>query len=206
MKIHTIVENEFEENTYIVIDGKEALIIDPGAPYESIQSTINTQQSTIVGILLTHGHGDHIMSLHNFLKEIIYAHADEKPILSDPKKNLAALAGGDLSITGINFFSGDRYNLKLNVQGSMFKDIDIYHTPGHTPGGCIIKIGDNIFTGDTLFEDTVGRTDLPGGDSKKLRNSLKIFNSFSRDCMVYPGHGTPFKLGDTYKVNYFLHG
>jgi glyoxylase-like metal-dependent hydrolase (beta-lactamase superfamily II) len=204
MRIFTLVDNEYEENTYIVIDGKEAVIIDPGAPFDKIQTIINQQQATAICVLLTHGHGDHIISLHNFSKEIIYAHIDEKPILSDPKKNLAAMTGGDLSVTGINFFKGDKFNLELGVKSSELKHIEIYHTPGHTPGGCVIKIGDDIFTGDTLFEDTVGRTDLPGGDSKKLRNSIKIFDSFNKDCTMYPGHGTPFKLGDSYKINYFL--
>jgi len=204
MKILTVVENSYEENTYIVIDEKEVVVIDPGAPFEKIRSAVNEQQPTVTGVLLTHGHGDHILALNNFKKEIIYAHEDEKTVLENPQKNLAAMMGGDLSITGINFFKGDKYILKLNVQSLIFKGIEIYHTPGHTPGSCIIKIGDNIFSGDTLFEDTVGRTDFPGGNAKKLKQSIKIFGTFDRGCMVYPGHGTPFTLEQAYKVNFYL--
>jgi len=82
--------------------------------------------------------------------------------------------------------------------------IEFFHVPGHTAGGVLIKIEDALFTGDTLFYDTVGRTDFFSGDPVQLRNSLKIFGRFSKDTVCYPGHGQPFCLRDAFDVNYFL--
>ena len=193
MKITSIVSDAYDENTWIVEVDDQVFVIDPGCDDADLKSTILNLQSTIV--LLTHGHYDHILAIDMFDKENIYAHEDEKELLGNPAMNLSGFTGKYISIDGIKYFSGKQ---------ALLSNVMMFETPGHTAGGVIYKLGNNIFTGDTLFYDTVGRTDMPTGDSKVLKESLKIFDTFDKEVMCYPGHGESFKLGDAYKANYFL--
>ena len=196
MKVYTLVSEDNGENTYIVeTGGNKAVVIDPGADYPRILSVFEENKLNVEYVLLTHGHYDHIIAADNFNSAIIYAHAEEKNLLETPAYNLSAYTGRKISIKNINYIEGS----EAQVNGMKF-----YHTPGHTSGCMIILIGDILFSGDTLFYDTVGRTDLPSGDSKKLKSSLKVFDKFDKGIKVYPGHGSPFKLRDAYKINYFL--
>ncbi|PKL92712.1 MAG: MBL fold metallo-hydrolase [Candidatus Goldiibacteriota bacterium HGW-Goldbacteria-1] len=196
MKIHTLVSEDYGENTYILETGdNKAVVIDPGAEYPQILSVLQENKLNVEYVLLTHGHYDHTIAAENFNSAIIYAHAEEKDLLAAPAYNLSAYTGRQISVKNINYIEGN----EAQVNGMKF-----YHTPGHTLGCMVILIGDILFSGDTLFYDTVGRTDLPSGDSKKLQNSLKVFDKFDKDITVYPGHGTPFTLRDAYKINYFL--
>jgi glyoxylase-like metal-dependent hydrolase (beta-lactamase superfamily II) len=196
MKIHTLVSEDYGENTYIADTGNnKAVVIDPGTDYPRILAVLEENKLEVEYVLLTHGHYDHTIAAQKFSAGIIYAHAEEKELLQTPAYNLSSYTGPEISIKNINYIEGN----EAQVNGMKF-----YHTPGHTSGCMVILIGDTLFSGDTLFYDTVGRTDLPSGDSKKLQNSLKIFDKFDKDIMVYPGHGGPFKLRDAYKINYFL--
>src|ERR1035437_1994621 len=195
MEIATITDGEFGENCYVVADNGCLYVIDPGVDYDGIKAAIDKCQLPVKYVFLTHGHYDHTFSVKNFDKSIIYAHADEKGLLNDAAQNLSEFTGTPFSINGINYYSGGRY---------MIDGIEITHTPGQTAGCVVIKMGNSLFSGDTLFYDTVGRTDLPSGDPKILQKSLKLFDSFDKSLNVYPGHGAPFVLGDAYKINYFL--
>lgn len=194
MKIITINDNEFDENTYIILLHNKTIIIDPGSSFKSIKAYLGTQQITLV--LLTHGHYDHISSITYFKKTKIYAHLKEKKLLADPLKNLSFIFLNPLKITDINFFNGMKINLECNITA--------YHTPGHTMGSVIYVIENNIFTGDTLFFDTVGRTDLPTGNEKLLHESLKLFSCFNKNSNIFPGHGKPFILKDAFLYNNFI--
>jgi hydroxyacylglutathione hydrolase len=194
MNIKTLVSDAFEENTYIISDNTASVVIDPGADVAAIQSKIQNLNSKIKYILLTHGHYDHIISALA-LGAPVYAHENEKRMLEDASINLSSHIRQNIILKGVNYFKGNSYKLD---------EFEFFHTPGHTAGGVVIKSGNNLFTGDTLFLDTVGRTDGPTGDAKQLRNSLKVFDSFDKGLMCYPGHGEPFKLGEAYEANYFL--
>lgn len=195
MQIVTVTSPDFQENTYLVVRDSQAVVIDPGSDAAEIKSQILNHKSQIKYILLTHGHYDHILGA-SAMAAPIYAHEAEKQMIETPEINLSSFVAGDrISIKGVNYFGGAVHKMD---------EFEFYHTPGHTAGCVVIKAGNNLFTGDTLFEDTVGRTDVPTGDSKELRKSLKIFDSFDKNLMCYPGHGAPFLLADAYKVNYFL--
>lgn len=195
MKIVTFISEDFQENTYFLINNNDAVIIDPGLKIESIKPFISKEKLKIKYVLLTHGHYDHIASAAS-LPVLFYAHEDEKLLMEDGEINLSVyVKNKNITLKNIRYFSGEKYEMD---------NFEIYHTPGHTAGSVIIKAGNNLFTGDTLFLDTVGRTDLPTGDARKLQQSLEIFDSFDKNIMCFPGHGKPFKLSDAYKYNYFL--
>jgi glyoxylase-like metal-dependent hydrolase (beta-lactamase superfamily II) len=170
------------------------VVIDPGASILEMRSIIANLKSSVKYALLTHGHYDHIISAL-VLGAPVYAHEAEKSMLEDPKINLSSHIRQNIILKNVNYFRGKTRKLD---------EFEIFHTPGHTAGSVIIKTGTNLFTGDTLFLDTVGRTDGPTGDAKQLKASLKIFDSFDKDLMCYPGHGEPFLLSEAYEANYFL--
>jgi glyoxylase-like metal-dependent hydrolase (beta-lactamase superfamily II) len=146
-------------------------------------------------IYLTHVHYDHIYLLSQFPGITVKAHLDEKQLLEDHEKNLSALTENRVSVKNVSYFNGSNCS---------FDGLEISHTPGHTQGSVVIVSGKNIFSGDTLFEDSVGRTDLPSGDSAKLKQSLEIFKKFDIDSIVYLGHRKPFLLKDGFINNFFL--
>jgi glyoxylase-like metal-dependent hydrolase (beta-lactamase superfamily II) len=195
IKVITIQDDSFGENTYLIIKDSELFVVDPGFDYGKIKGAIEETGLVVSKVFLTHGHYDHTYSLANFLPSIIYAHESEKELLFNPEMNLSSFTGKNLSTKDINFYSG-----LFNKIG----DFEIYLTPGHTAGCVILKIENCLFTGDTLFLDTVGRTDLPTGNPKQLKESLKTFDRFDRQIMAYPGHGDAFKLEEAYRINYFL--
>ncbi len=195
MNIRIFNKNEFLENTYLLKSGNDAYIIDPGCCYRDISFIIEQESLGLKGVFLTHGHFDHICEVNNYPKSIVWAHEKEKKILANPDLNLSAWAGINLSVEEINYFQNKEAKIKI------FKAI---HTPGHTEG-CVVYLVDNmLFTGDTLFFDTIGRTDLPSGDTKQIKESLLIFKSLDPEIVCYPGHGEPFKLKEAFEYNQFL--
>jgi glyoxylase-like metal-dependent hydrolase (beta-lactamase superfamily II) len=196
MKVHMIVSPDFGENTYLVEAGDGIAVIDPGADPEAIKLQIANSKLKIRYILLTHGHYDHILGAAA-LNAPVYAHESERNALVNPAVNLSTWlpAGGELTLKGVNYYNGEKHEMG----GFTF-----YHTPGHTAGCVVIKYDGCLFTGDTLFVDTVGRTDVPTGDAKKLQASLKLFLTLDKSLTCYPGHGEPFTLEQAFKVNYFL--
>ncbi len=195
MEIKTITSELIMENTYIVKRESDIIVIDPGCSPEQLHSQISNFKSQIKYVLLTHGHYDHTAALGNFDKSTIYAHIDEKSLIEDPEYNMSAYAGKPVKYTGINYYTGKKHEMD---------GIEFFHVPGHTAGGVLINIEGALFTGDTLFADTVGRTDIPTGSSKNLRKSLEIFNSFDKNIICYPGHGPRFSLAKAFNSNFYL--
>ncbi len=195
MDIQTVTDREFGENSYIVSGDGALYVIDPGIDYDAVNDAVKRTGLPVKYVFLTHGHYDHTFSVRNFKGTQVYAHSAEKPLLEDASKNLSAFTGKPFSIEGINYYDGQNHTID---------DIEITHTPGHTAGCVVIRIKDSLFSGDTLFYDTVGRTDLPGGDPEALKRSLLLFDKFDKNLKVYPGHGAPFILGDAYKINFYL--
>ncbi|MCF7926069.1 MAG: MBL fold metallo-hydrolase [Candidatus Izimaplasma sp.] len=183
--------NNYTENTYIVAEGKHCYIIDPGAELEEITSILETKELTLKAVLLTHGHFDHILTLNDVLEVYdvpVYLHEDERDFLFDPNLNLSSTIYNKITVQKKNriktFKEGDTFNLKRNT-------LKVLHTPGHTRGSVGFRFNRYYFSGDTLFKNTVGRTDLPTSNKGDLEKSLKkITSKLSNNTLVYPGHGT----------------
>ena len=180
-------------NCYIVADedSEEAAVVDPGGESDKIYKALNQMGKKCVYIILTHGHMDHIgggAKLKELTGARIWIHEKYNEMRNDPALNLATSGYGEkISFKGdILVSDGDEIKIGLTLA-------KIIHTPGHTLGGICIYIGDHLFSGDTLFERSIGRTDLYGGDYETIIRSIrnKLFN-LDKTTIVHPGHG-----GDT---------
>jgi len=119
--------------------------------------------------------------------------------MADSKKNLSSiLSSGELLLQTCTFINED------TVDNFLKPGIKIMNFPGHTPGSIIIKVEDNLFTGDILFKESVGRTDLPGGNSRNMNESLKIIKTFDKKLKIFPGHGPESTMEEELENNYFL--
>ena len=212
MKINHYVVGMVQTNCYIVIndENKECFIIDPGAAGIQLAEIIKQDNLKPVAILLTHGHFDHAGGAADLAKEFdikIYVHEAEEDTLHDPQKNVSWMVGAKESYDADVFLKDEEI---ITLAGF---EIKVLHTPGHTEGGCCYYISeeDVIFTGDTLFAQSVGRTDFPGGSMSQIVRSIKekllTLNepgNLETDIMVYPGHNDPTTIETERMENPYL--
>lgn len=190
-----------EVNCYLLadLDSKEACLIDPGAEPNRIKEAIRENGFNLKYIINTHGHGDHIAANGAFTAPI-YIHSLDSDFLKDPEKNMSRAFIFSVTSPAASRFLADGEKIAL---GSM--ELEVIHTPGHTPGSVSIKAGDIIFTGDALFRGSIGRTDFEYGSEadlvKCIRDRLLVF---SDDTVIYPGHGDPSTIGEERRTNPFL--
>ncbi len=206
MTIDKIVVGQLDVNCYVVYDGdaSEAAVIDPGDEFERIADLLDRHGITPKYIFFTHAHYDHVCAageLKGKYGAAVVMHEDEKDTYRNTR--VLCLSWGfaeddfpdpDLLVTG-----GD----KITLGGNTF---EVLHTPGHTPGSICLYTEGALFTGDTLFRRSVGRTDLTGGSMAKLEGSLKKLMSLPPDTRVYCGHGDETIIGEELKNNPFLSG
>lgn len=198
MKIKSMPVGELATNCYILIDdaANAAAIIDPGDQGEDILEAVKAEGVRVEYILLTHGHYDHIgavKQLHEALPETkVYLHkADSR----GTGFHVVPLAD---QIADLHYYDeGDELTL-----GSL--TIQVLHTPGHTPGGVTLRVEDVLFTGDTLFAGSMGRSDFPGGNTQQLFASLKKLALLEGDYQVLPGHDRTTTLGRERQSNVFM--
>lgn len=187
------VFNNFAENSYILYSEKEAYIIDPGSNYERTISIIDELGLTIKGAILTHGHFDHISGLNKLLDKYevpVYIHEYDRDFLFDPGLNLSIQMAGSQS----RFKLKEKHAVRTLTEDDRLKlgndELRVTHSPGHTRGCIIIHYKNVVFTGDTLFREAVGRTDLPTGNAHALAESVKrIVQEVDMNTVLYPGHG-----------------
>ena len=207
MKIGNVVLGPVGTNCYIVSneETKECFGVDPAACPKGFVDHIRNTGLIVKAVLLTHGHFDHIMGLGGFLREFpvpVYAHEAEKELLEDAQLNSSAFMGGQ-SYT----FSGAEYvkdGQELDIAGMKLR---VIYTPGHTIGGCCYYIEKEavLFSGDTLFHASVGRTDLPTGSMGQLVRSIKEkLLVLPDETEVYPGHMEETSIGYEKKYNPFV--
>lgn len=201
MILERIIVGPLEVNCYILGSGGQAVVIDPGAEAEKIRRRLNKLKLKAAYIVNTHGHADHIAA-DACLECPIYIHRLDGQFLTDPQLNLSAMLGLPLLISRpVNFLEHGQH---LSV-GAI--SLEVIHTPGHTPGGICLKGEglDFVFTGDTLFAQGVGRTDIPEASEKDLLNSIRQRLFTLPDALkIYPGHGPSSTIGAEKKNNPFL--
>lgn len=190
-------------NCYIIGDNGECAVIDPGADSDEILEAAAKMNLKIKYIFLTHVHIDHILSVDALREKTgagVLVHEAEAKALSNSLYNGANLFGLN------NTFEDADILLK---DGDVFEaggiKLEIIHTPGHSPGGICIKTGNIVFTGDTLFRMSVGRTDLGNGDQDDLMNSINNrLMKLEDETIIYPGHGTTSTIGYERAHNPFI--
>jgi glyoxylase-like metal-dependent hydrolase (beta-lactamase superfamily II) len=183
--------NDFTENTYLIIEKKKTIIIDPGAKFEEIKAYVDDNELQVQFILLTHGHFDHIYSLNECIEGFqcdVYINELERDFLFDPNLNLSATSYKKIKVTDKQkvktFTEKDTFELPYNT-------ITIKHTPGHTRGSSVFLYKHFLFSGDTIFNNAVGRTDLPTGNQNDLERSINdLLHYYKDNTLIYPGHGT----------------
>lgn len=191
MKIHIISTSQLQENSYLIEENLNAILIDAGSDYLPIMKFIKENKLELKYILVTHGHKDHTISL-----KIIKQQTNAKIIMSKLDLN-------------IDFGTSQEPDINLkNNQVIEFEShkIQAIHTPGHTAGSFCFYIKDQnlLFTGDTLFKHTIGRTDLTTSSDSDMKNSLKKLLELPENTIILPGHGQKTTLKEEKENNYFL--
>ena len=206
MKIEKFVLGSMGTNCYLIIneETKELIIIDPATCPDYVVSHVKSNAYLPKAIFLTHAHFDHVMGINGWVKEFgmpVYLHEDEKKILEDPELNLSGVFGASYSYSDVKCLKDEQ---EVDIAGFHFK---IIHTPGHTAGGCCYYCAEEsvLISGDTLFYQSVGRSDFPTGSMGTLVRSIKekLFCLLD-DVMVYPGHNDATCIGDEKKYNPFV--
>lgn len=210
MKVTYLVLGPFMTNTYIVFNEKtkEGIVIDPSFSPENILNALKKLEIDLKGIFLTHAHVDHMAGLNmlreEYKKASVYMSINDKEYLSDPMKNLSDSFPSPTICKDADQWvkHGDHIHI-----GSL--DFLVLDTAGHTPGGLSFYLPDEkiVFTGDSLFQGSIGRTDFPGGNIQQLISNIKS-NLFTLpdDVVVLSGHGNPTDIKTEKLYNPFLKG
>ncbi|NJD56771.1 MAG: MBL fold metallo-hydrolase [Nitrospirae bacterium] len=205
MKIETIVVGPLQVNCYIAYDENslEAIVIDPGDQPDLILKIAKNHDLRITSIVCTHGHFDHtggIFAIRDRTGAKVLLHIDDLPIYSRAESQGAIWGFSVVQPPHPDQFVKD--GDEISVGSSVLRAL---HTPGHSPGGICLAAEGLIFTGDTVFAGSIGRTDFPGGSIEALKVSFKKILSFPPETVLYPGHGNWTTVSDEWKQNFFAH-
>lgn len=195
MKISHICPDSWAANCYLIISSGEAYVVDPAISADAVMQRVKEENVTLRGVILTHGHFDHILSAEHIGKSLgipVMIHREDNEMLIDGEKNsFKQFFGLDRSFAPADCLLDDGDILPLGNE-----TITVIHTPGHTKGGiCLLCGGEFLVTGDTLFADTFGRIDLYGGDLHQMKASLRKLSKLEPTLNIYPGHGESATLG-----------
>lgn len=204
VQVHTLVVGRLQTNCYILASKGEALVVDPGDEATRILRYVNDLKANLKTIVATHTHFDHVLGVTELKAQTgapFLIHKDDLEILETMQERVRMFSGMKVPAPPkVDSFLKEGSSLKFGDE-----TLKVLNTPGHSPGS-ISLVGDGyVFTGDALFNQSIGRTDLPGGDFDTLINSIKskLF-ALSDDTMVYPGHGPETSIGDEKLANPFV--
>ena len=206
MQIERFIVGMVGTNCYVVSNEEtsECFLVDPGAYSDKVIAYIREHELKPQAILLTHGHFDHIMGLDGVLREFpipVYAQEEEEILLKDASYNASVSYGPAYTFSVASYIKDGQI---LELAGMTIRAI---HTPGHTIGGCCYYIESEhvLFSGDTLFHDSVGRTDFPTGSQSQLVRSIREkLLGLPEETVVCPGHMSETTIGHEKKYNPFL--
>ena len=192
---------ELSANTYLIIDGKDCVLVDPGKEDPRIVEFIKENSLNLKGILLTHGHCDHMRGIIAF-ECPVYIHKDDVELLNNPHLNCSdrfSRKNVSIDVAPIEVEEGMEINL-------LSKPIKVIHTPYHTMGSVCYYIPEEkiLFSGDTLFKDAMGRSDFVTSDPNLIKSSLAKLGALPDDVILYPGHGDLTSIGYERKQNPFV--
>jgi len=210
MKIHRIVNPIAYENTYLLENEHDLLVVDPGSAWEDIRKRIDHLAKPIAAILLTHTHYDHIMSLEKVRETYghppVYVDAHEATWLQSPVDNLSGLDRHSDLMDVVCQPAEEHFDYRTDYHLKNFH-FYVLHTPGHSIGGVSIVFPNDhlVLTGDALFRETIGRTDLPTGSGPQLLESIETqLLTLPSSYAVYPGHGNDTTIGHEKMFNPFF--
>jgi len=196
-----------DTNTYLVYDSDslDAVVIDVGGDPSEVLDWVRRLDLRVHAVLATHGHFDHVLgagAVRRALGVPLYMHRDDVQVAEETLSWYSRAFGGDVGKLEVDYALAGDCTLRF---GSL--ELHVIHTTGHTPGSVSIYVPDlqALFSGDTLFAGTVGRTDLPGGSERALAESIrKIFRTLPLDTYVHPGHGPSTTLRRELRANPFV--
>ncbi|MGN1399598.1 MAG: MBL fold metallo-hydrolase [Erysipelotrichaceae bacterium] len=197
MEIKKVVVSLFQTNCYIVSKENEALLIDPGDNFRKIDQQLNGYK--LLAVLLTHGHCDHINALDQVYNKYhcpIHICAEDEKMLRNVKYNVSAMLA-KAQTAPVEYLQGNQLIINNFT-------VDILYSPGHSKGSVMYLIDNALFSGDTLFELSIGRTDLYGGSEHQILQSLQQIKTLDRNIQVYPGHGNQTTIGFELDNNRYL--
>lgn len=208
MTIETVVVGPFEVNCHLVVsDDGRALVIDPGGDPDDILAALRMAEAVPAAVLLTHGHCDHVFALQEI------ADQGALPVFMHPADASWAFTRANLMPPWFSQIPRSPADLHPDLADGAVLDLAglecrVIATPGHSPGSVCFHLPAHaaLLTGDTLFAGSVGRTDLPGGSSRALAESILKLSAFPEETRVFPGHGPVTTIGFEKKTNYFMRG
>ncbi|MBI4973966.1 MBL fold metallo-hydrolase [Candidatus Roizmanbacteria bacterium] len=182
---------QLQANCYLLIQDKECILIDPADDANFLLEEISRQNLNLIAMLATHGHFDHVMAVGEIqlsMKVPFYIHEKDLFLINRLKETAKHFLGYEPQIIDPTIIK-NLPNSSLKILNFKFQ---IIKTPGHTPGGCCFYLPEEqaLFTGDTIFKEAVGRTDLSYSSKKDLNDSInQLIKSFPEETVIYPGHG-----------------